>query len=118
MFPRVLEAIHKEIVPSVNARLLLEDVFRRCECEEVYNSDVRAHDLAALNAYLGHDERALYLCDQFPKLVEGRGEHAWQDYDYERLAFLKKLEQWIKAGESKLRLEGVVQSERKRLKYA
>jgi hypothetical protein len=116
-FLKIVEAMHKEIVPSVDGPLIPEDILRRFEQREQYNKDVKAHDLAALNAYLGHEDRALYWCEQFPKLVEARGQYAWQDYDYERLTFLKQLEQWIKTGEVKSRLEEVIQSERKRLKY-
>jgi hypothetical protein len=117
-FPRIVEAMHKEIVPSVDAPLSPEDILRRFEQREQYDKDVKAHDLAALNAYLGHDDRALYWCEQFPKLVEARGQFAWQDYDYERYAFLNQLEHWIKTREAKPRLEEAIQSERTRLKYA
>ena len=71
-FPRIVEAMHKEIVPSVDAPLIPDDILRRFEQREQYNKDVKAHDLAALNAYLGHEDRALYWCEQFPKLVEAR----------------------------------------------
>lgn len=117
MFPRILEAMHSDILPSVEEPLIPDDILRQFEKKERHTAP-DAQSLAALNAYLGHEDRALYWCEQFPNFVEARGEYAWQDYDYERLAFLKQLEQWIKTGEVKARLDKVIQSERERLKYS
>lgn len=115
-FPKVLEAIHKEIIPPVDEPLIPEDVLERFESMGPHNSP-EAHDLAALNAYLGHDERAMYWCHRFPALVDKLGGE-WMECDHGRHAFLQQLEKWIKNGEAKLRLEEVIQSERTRLHYA
>ena len=115
MFPKILEAMRKEIVPSVDGPLIPEDILQRYENTGPHKSP-QAYDLAALNAYLGHDDRALYWCHRFPVLVDEHGS-GWQECDHERQAFLKQLEEWIKNGEAKLRLEDVIQSERKRLHY-
>lgn len=115
-FPKIVEAMHKEIVPPVDGPLIPEDILRRYENQKQHRSP-DAYHLAALNAYLGNEDRALHWCKEFVRLVEERGEYAWQHGDSERHAFLKQLEQWINTDEAKPRLEEVIQSERKRLKY-
>jgi hypothetical protein len=107
---KVVEAIHSEIVPSVDAPLDAEQVLQMHEAYEFIRSP-DAHHLAALNAYLGHDERALYWCSQFSSLVEQLG-LGWQDFDLKRRAFLDQLEKWLQAGDAKQQLERVLQDER------
>jgi hypothetical protein len=107
---KVVEAIHQEIVPSVDAPLDPEQMLALHEAQQVIRSP-DAHHLAALNAYLGHDERTLYWCERFPELVNQLG-LGWQDFDHKRQAFLNDLKRWIEAGEAKLRLDRIVQEER------
>jgi hypothetical protein len=109
---KVVEAIHQEIIPSVDVPLAPEQVLAMHEANEPIRSP-DAHHLAALNAYLGHNERALYWCSRFTELVNSHG-LGWQDFDYKRRAFLDQLEQWLKAGEAKQRLERVLQEERRK----
>lgn len=110
VYDKVVEAIHKEIVPSVDAPLNPDLVLRMHESIESIRSP-DAHSLAALNAFLGHDERARYWCSEFSKLVDQHG-LGWQDFDLKRRAFLDQLEKWLQAGEARERLERVVQEER------
>jgi hypothetical protein len=112
MRDKVVEAIHKEIVPSVDALLDPEQVLSLHEAHEPIRSP-DAHHLAALNACLGHDDRALYWCCRFPELVEETG-LGWHEWDYKRQAFLESLKQWIEAGEAKEQLEPIVQDERRK----
>jgi len=109
---KAVEAIHKEIVPNVDAPLDPEQVLAMHETSNPVRSP-DAHHLAALNAYLGHDERALYWCARFTELVNSHG-LGWQDFDYKRRAFLDQLEQWLNAGEARRQLERVVQEERRK----
>lgn len=109
---RMVKAIRAEFIPSVDRPLVAEDVLRLYE-EKAYPSSPEAYSLAALNAYLGHDERALYWCARFSELVDANG-NPWQDYDHKRRAFLDQLEKWIMAGEANQQLERVLQEERRK----
>lgn len=111
--PRVIEAIRSQFVPSVDRPLVVKDVLNIYEHEALPPRSPDAYSLAALNAYLGHDDRALYWCAQFTELVNSHG-LGWQDFDYKRRAFLDQLEQWLKAGEAKQQLERVLQEERRK----
>lgn len=107
---KVVEAIHREIVPSVDAPLDPEQILAMHEAQEPVRSP-DAHHLAALNAYLGHEQRALYWCKRFPELVDEHG-LGWQEFDHKRQAFLQDLKRWIQAGEAKEQLNRIVQAER------
>jgi hypothetical protein len=109
---RVVEAIRAEFVPSVDRPLVAEEVLKLYE-EKAYPSDPEAYSLAALNACLGHDDRARYWCSRFTDLVNAIG-RPWQDFDYKRRAFLDQLEKWIQAGDAKQQLERVLQEERRK----
>jgi hypothetical protein len=109
---KVVEAIHREIVPSVDAPLDPVQVLALHEAKQCVRSP-DAHHLAALNAYLAHEERALYWCMRFPEMVEQEGV-GWHDFDFKRRAFLDDLKRWIKAGEAKQQLERIVQEERRK----
>lgn len=109
---RVLERIRAEFVPSVDQPLVAEDVLKLYE-EQAYPSSPEAYSLAALNAYLGHDDRALYWCSRFSELVN-QSANPWQDFDLKRKAFLDQLESWIKGGTTKEELEKVLQEERRK----
>jgi len=108
---KVVEAIHREIVPSVDSPLDAEQVLALHEGQEILRSP-DAHNLAALNAYLGHNERALYWCERFPLLVNEHG-LGWQGFDHKRQTFLHQLKAWIRAGRAKIELDRVVQEERR-----
>lgn len=108
---RVVEAIRREFVPSVDRPLMAEAVLELYEREANPPRSPDAYSLAPLNAYLGHDERAFYWCSRFTDLVNETG-NPWQDCDYKRRAFLDQLEQWLKAGEAKPQLERILQEER------
>jgi hypothetical protein len=108
---KVIEAIHREIVPSVDTPLLPEKVLALHEGRELIRSP-DAHHLAVLNAYLGRNERALYWCSRFPELVNHNG-LGWQDFDHKRQAFLTSLKQWIEVGQVKQQLDCVIQAERR-----
>lgn len=110
--PKMIEAMRREFVPSVDAPLVPEEVLELCEREAIPKSP-EAHSLAALNAYLGHEERALYWCRRFPELIDEE-RLGMQEWDLERRDFLTKLEGWIQAGEVREQLEQVLQAERKR----
>ena len=109
---RVVEAIRTEFVPNVGKPLVAEQVLRLYE-EKAFPSDPEAYSLAALNAYLGHDDRARYWCSRFTELVNAVG-RPWQDFDYKRRAFLDQLEKWLQAGDAKQQLERVLQEERRK----
>jgi hypothetical protein len=107
----VIEAIHRESAPSVDEQLLPEQVLAIHEGREPIRSP-DAHHLAALNAYIGRIDRALYWCNRFPELVNQHG-LGWQDFDHKRQAFLTNLKQWIEAGQAKEQLDHIVQAERR-----
>lgn len=110
--PKMIEAMRREFVPSVDAPLVPEEVLELCEREAIPKSP-EAYSLAALSAYLDHHDRALYWCHRFPELVDQLA-HGWQKWDVEQGDFLKKLESWIQAGEAREQLEHVLQAERKK----
>ena len=107
----VIEAIRRESVPSVDEQLQPEQVLAIHEGREPIRSP-DAHHLAALNAYVGRSDQALYWCNRFPELVNQHG-LGWQDFDHKRQAFLTNLKQWIKAGQAKEQLDHIVQAERR-----
>jgi hypothetical protein len=109
---QVIEAIHYEIVPSVDVPLDPEQVLAMHEAQEPIRSPDACY-LAALNAYLGHEEQGLHWCRRFPELVDQHG-LGWQDFDYNRLAFLDRLKKWINCGIAKEQLERVLQEERRK----
>jgi len=108
---RAVDAMRKEFVPKVDAPLVPEEMLEICE-QKAIPKPAQAHSLAALNAYLGHEERALYWCSRFTELVEGMG-LGWAEWDIQRRAFLNLLVEWIEEGEAKERLERILQEERK-----
>ena len=108
----VVQAIRAEFVPSVEAPLVAEDVLALYE-KQALPTDAEAYSLAPLNAYFGREERAIYWCDVFRRLLENRGEYALQDFNKKRQTFLNQLEQWLHAGEAKAQLERVLQDERR-----
>ena len=110
--PKMVEAIRREFVPSVDAPLVPEEVLELCEREAIPKSP-EAYSLATLNAYLGHEERALYWCHRFPELIDEE-RLGMQEWDLERRDFLIKLEGWIQGGEVREQLEQVLQTERKK----
>jgi hypothetical protein len=114
--PQVLEAIRAEFVPNVDRPLVAEEVLKLYE-EKAYPSSPEAYSLAALNAYLGHNERALYWCSRFAELVN-EGSKPWQDFDLKRRGFLEQLEIWIREGGAKQQLECVLQEERRKWRLA
>jgi hypothetical protein len=109
----VLNAIRAEFVPSVDGPLVAEEVLELYEREANPPRSPDAYSLAALNAYLGHDKRALFWCSRFTELVNELG-NPWQDSEYKQRGFLDQLEQWINAGGAKQQLERVLQEERKK----
>jgi hypothetical protein len=109
---RVVEAIRAEFVPSVDRPLVAEEVLELYE-ERAHPTAPEAYSLAALNAYLGHAERARYWCSRFTELVNNLG-RPWQDFDYQRRAFLDQLEKWLDAGDARQQLEHVLQEERRK----
>jgi hypothetical protein len=109
---RVVETIRAEFVPNVDRTLVAEEVLKLYE-EKAYPTDPEAYSLAALNAYLGHDDRALYWCSRFTDLVNAVG-RPWADFDYKRRAFLDQLEKRLKSGDAMQQLERVLQEERRK----
>lgn len=110
---RVVEAIREQFIPSVDDPLIPEEVLERYEQEANPPRSSDAYSLAALNAYLGHDERALYWCSRFKDLVDASGRQL-QDFDRKQQTFLDSLEGWIKTGDAKQQLEQVLQGERRK----
>jgi len=110
---KVVEAIRQEIVPSVDRPLVAEEVLELYERQANPPRSLDAYSLAALNAYLGHDQRALYWCSRFTELVN-ESANRWQDFDYKRRAFLDQLEKWIHARNAKEQLDRVLQEERRK----
>lgn len=108
---RVANAIHAEFVPNVDRPLVAEEVLELYEREASPPRSPDAYSLAALNAYLGHRDRATHWCSRFTELVNAGG-NPWQDFDYKRRTFLDQLEGWIQAGTAKNELEKVLQEER------
>ncbi|MCP4247701.1 MAG: hypothetical protein GY778_11685 [bacterium] len=112
MLPKMIEAMRHEIVPSIESPLEPNEVLDLCEREAIPKSP-EAYSLAALNAYLGDEQRALYWCGRFLELV-AQAPYGWAEWDVERGDFLKILEGWIMAGEVREQLDKVVQSERQK----
>jgi hypothetical protein len=104
--------MRREFVPSMDLPLDVPEVLDLYE-KKAAPSDPQAFSLAALNAYLGRDERAVYWCAQFPKLIDRLGIE-WQEADRKRSAFLQDLETWIRNGEAREQLERVLQEERRK----
>ncbi len=109
---RVIKAIHREIVPNVDEPLNAEQVLALHEAHEIIRSP-DAHDLAALNAYLAHEERALFWCSRFAEMAEQEAGSKTES-QLGRRAFLNDLKRWIAAGEAKQQLERIVQEERRK----
>jgi hypothetical protein len=114
--PRVLEAIRADFVPSVDRPLVAEEVLKLYEQQSVPETTGAAYSLAALNAYLGHEERALHWCSQHTKLLDEKTRNGfpWHELEHKQQAFLQDLEKWIKGGEAKQQLEHVLQEERRK----
>lgn len=110
---RTVAAIRAEFVPNIDRPLLAEEVLELYERQANPPRSPNAYSLAALNAYLGYDERALYWCSRFTELVNESAD-SWQDCDYKRRAFLDQLEKWLQAGDAKQQLERVLQEERRK----
>lgn len=110
--PQVLEAIRSEFVPSVDKPLVAEEVLQLYE-EKSYPSASEAYSLASLNAYLGHNDRAMYWCFRFNELVDNT-RLPWHHFDFKRRAFLDQLEKWLRVGDAKQQLERVLQEERRK----
>ena len=108
---KVAQAIRTEFLPDVGVPLEAASVLALYERSAV-PSGPEAYSLAALNAYLGDRDRALYWCSQFSSLVTGAG--AWQEYDYRRLNFLNRLRTLIVSGEANAWLDRVLEDERRR----
>ena len=106
---RVVEAIRNEFLPNVDLPLTADQVLALYE-EKAYPSPPQACSLAALSAFLGHDERALYWCSRFRELVNATG-NPWQPFDLKRGSFLELLERWLKSGNARQELERVLQGE-------
>lgn len=110
---RVVAAIHAEFIPNVDRPLAAAEVLENYERQANPPRSSDAYSLAALNAFLGHDERALYWCSRFTELVDGTG-NPWQEVNVRQRAFLHNLEEWLKFGLAKLELERVLQEERRK----
>lgn len=111
--PRVLEAFRSEFVPKVDRPLVAEEVLKLYEREANPPASPDAYSLAPLNAYLGHEERALYWCSRFPELV-AESSNPWEECDLKRKEFLDRLTSWIKAGVAKQELQKVLEEERRK----
>lgn len=111
LYDKVVEAMKSEFFPRVEESLIPEVVLDLFE-EQAVPKSPEAVPLAALNAYFGHDNRALYWCERFSQLVEELG-HGWQEWDIRRRTFLEQLAEWIRNGQAKERLEEILQAERK-----
>lgn len=109
---RVVQAMYAEFLPRVDQPLIAEQVLNFYE-DSAYPVSHQAYSLAPLNAYLGHDERALHWCSRFTELVNASG-NPWQELEQKQLAFLDELEKWLKAGDAKQQLERVLQDERRK----
>jgi hypothetical protein len=107
---RVIQAIQSEFVPKVDKPLIAEQVLALYE-EKAYPTSAEAYSLAALNAYLGHSERAVYWCSRFAGLVDATG-NGWQDFDCRRRAFLEQLGKWLEAGTARQELQLILDKER------
>lgn len=110
---RVIDAIRAEFVPSVDSPLVAEDVLDLYEQQANPPHSAVAYSLAALNAYLGKEKRALYWCSRFAELLDASGRQL-KDFDYKQQEFVHSIEEWIKEGESKEQLERVLQAERRK----
>ncbi len=111
LYDKVVEAMKSEFFPRVEEALTPEVVLDYLE-EQAIPTIRQALSLATLNAYLGHDNRAIYWCERFSQLVEELG-HGWQEWDIRRRSFLEQLAEWIRNGQAKERLEEILQAERK-----
>lgn len=111
MRDKVLTAMRAEFDPSLDRPLDSEQVLTLYEQKAVPSSP-QAYSLAALNAYLGHALRCLEWCSRFTELVNENGLD-WAECDYRRQAFLDQLQQWVKDGDAKHRLDRVLDEERR-----
>lgn len=108
----VIRAIHGEFVPQVGSPLCAEQVLSLYEARATPTSP-EAYSLASLNAYFGHDERALHWCSRFTDLVNKSG-ISWQGCDLARRSLLDKLETWIQVGTARQELDRVLVDARRK----
>jgi hypothetical protein len=107
---QVVAAMMAEVVPRLDQPLRAENVLELYERMAVPNFS-QAYSLAALNAYLGRDLRALFWCDEYIRLVEGNP-FGWYDEVVRMRDYLSQLREWIRAGESRRQLDRVLEAER------
>ncbi len=112
LLPKMIESMRHQFIPNIEAPLDPNEVLELYEREAIPTGP-EAYSLAALNAYLGHEERALHWCRRFPELVDELP-YGWAEWDVERGDFLEKLHGWIKAGEVREQLDRVIQAERQK----
>jgi hypothetical protein len=109
---QMVEAMKREFTPAIMEPLNAPVVLDLCEQNAIPRSG-EAYALAALNAYLGRRERALFWCFRYNDLVNQLG-RPWQQWHHQQRAFLDSLEQWLKAGQVKQELDRVLQEERRK----
>lgn len=107
---QMFETMKREFKPVITERLDAIRLLSACE-RDAEPTAPQAYALAALNAYFGHEKRARYWCSQYPKILERR-RLEWQEWDFQRKAFLDSLEHWLDTGDAKLRLEKTLLEER------
>jgi hypothetical protein len=110
---QVVQAMQREFFPMMDAPLEASAVLEFYENEATSPNYQDAYSLAALNAYLGRDHRALHWCRLFAGLVDKTGLE-WDAQDSAERDCLVRLQAWIQNGEAKEHLERVLQEERRK----
>lgn len=111
-YRRMFENMKHEFRPSITEGFDALKMLDLCDEDAVPKSS-QAYALAALNAYVGREDRARYWCSRFPKLVDGVA-YPWQPLDHQQKAFLDLLVGWLDTGEAKVRLQEILKDRRKK----
>jgi hypothetical protein len=107
----VVTTMKSEFIPDVEKPLVPEEVLDYLE-RKVVPKSADICPLAGINAFLGHEDRAIYWCGQFEGLVKEPAITGSESI-IRRREYLYKLAAWIKNGEAKQRLEEILKTERK-----
>ena len=114
MFKKIVPKIHK-LFPSVNKPLSPELVLKKIEkiYGGIFRKKIRTpsipYGLAAYNAYLGNEDRALYWINIFIKKMQKRYTNMEKcpDEVFKCVDFMESLQQWIFNNEAYEQLERI-----------
>lgn len=105
--PRVVAAMDSQFLPLVRRPLVVEEVLRLAEEEVVRDRIEKLHystGLAALNAYVGNIDRALWWCDRVPTQISALGRTP-AEWEQRQETFASELRHAIQHGEARAFLD-------------